>query len=168
MGPGGTHSRSRTRWITWRRKPTITRVLLALRHRWVLWVALAILMGDSLTSLALLIGSTVSRHVKKWRSYDNLDREVASGDGAAHVDPAGPHEQVPTTWWVGGLLLSCAVCIGTTSSVFGMPVYETLVAVLLALVVAVLAVRALGETDLNPVSGVAKLSQVCASARWLW
>lgn len=32
-----------------------------------------------------------------------------------------------------------------------------------ALLVAVLAVRALGQTDLNPVSGVGKLSQVCSA-----
>ena len=38
--------------------------------------------------------------------------------------------------------------------------YEPLAAVVLALLVAVLAVRALGQTDLNPVSGVGKLSQV--------
>lgn len=37
--------------------------------------------------------------------------------------------------------------------------------VLVALLVAVLAVRALGETDLNPVSGVGKLSQVCSRSR---
>ncbi len=41
-----------------------------------------------------------------------------------------------------------------------MRVYEPLAAVVLALLVAVLAVRALGQTDLNPVSGVGKLSQV--------
>jgi hypothetical protein len=34
------------------------------------------------------------------------------------------------------------------------------VGVILSLVVSVLAVRALGETDVNPVSGVGKLSQV--------
>ena len=38
--------------------------------------------------------------------------------------------------------------------------YQPLVAVGVALLVAVLAVRALGQTDLNPVSGVGKLSQV--------
>jgi len=41
-----------------------------------------------------------------------------------------------------------------------MRVYEPIAAVVLALLVAVLAVRALGQTDLNPVSGVGKLSQV--------
>jgi uncharacterized oligopeptide transporter (OPT) family protein len=39
-------------------------------------------------------------------------------------------------------------------------VWQPLVGVAVALLVALLAVRALGETDLNPVSGVGKLSQV--------
>lgn len=42
----------------------------------------------------------------------------------------------------------------------GLPVIDPLAALGLALLVAVLAVRALGQTDLNPVSGVGKLSQV--------
>ena len=42
----------------------------------------------------------------------------------------------------------------------GLPAYEPLAAVVLTLLVAMLAVRALGMSDLNPVSGVGKLSQV--------
>lgn len=49
------------------------------------------------------------------------------------------------------------------SPLLQLPVYEPAVAVLLALFVAVLAVRALGQTDLNPVSGVGKLSQVAVT-----
>ena len=36
----------------------------------------------------------------------------------------------------------------------------------IAILVAVLAVRALGQTDLNPVSGVGKLSQVRVEHPW--
>jgi hypothetical protein len=43
---------------------------------------------------------------------------------------------------------------------FGLPLWQPLIAVAVAMLVAVLAIRALGETDLNPVSGVGKLSQV--------
>ena len=42
----------------------------------------------------------------------------------------------------------------------GLRLYEPAAAVAVALLVALLAVRALGQTDLNPVSGVGKLSQV--------
>ena len=62
--------------------------------------------------------------------------------------------------WVAGLVASAAFCTAVLVPMMHMPLYEPLAAVVLALLVAVLAVRALGETDLNPVSGVGKLSQV--------
>ena len=64
---------------------------------------------------------------------------------------------------MGGLVLSAAFCTAVMTPLLHMHVYEPLAAVVLALLVAVLAVRALGQTDLNPVSGVGKLSQVCPS-----
>ena len=67
---------------------------------------------------------------------------------------------ISTYWWVGGLVLSAAFCTAVMTPLLHMRVYEPLAAVVLALLVAVLAVRALGQTDLNPVSGVGKLSQV--------
>ena len=69
-------------------------------------------------------------------------------------------EGIPTAWWVGGLLASGAFCTALLTPMLDLPVIDPLAAVALALLVAVLAVRALGQTDLNPVSGVGKLSQV--------
>lgn len=60
---------------------------------------------------------------------------------------------------------SCVVSVLATavlSYLFSMPVYEPILAVVAAALVAILAIRALGETDLNPASGVGKLSQVHA------
>ncbi|KAJ2349377.1 OPT super [Coemansia erecta] len=50
--------------------------------------------------------------------------------------------------------------MGIVKALFDVPVHDTLIAVALALPLAVLGVRALGETDLNPVSGIGKVSQV--------
>lgn len=119
------------------------------------------MMGDSMTSLGLLVTSLVrGRSCRRKAAYQGLDTPPRPAEPASTEDPAPLHERVPASWWGTGLALSCALCVATSSSVFGLPVYETLVAVVLALLVAVLAVRALGETDLNPVSGVGKLSQV--------
>ncbi len=52
----------------------------------------------------------------------------------------------------------------TISPIFSMPFYEPFVAVLVACLTSVLAVRALGETDLNPVSGIGKISQIIFAA----
>jgi uncharacterized oligopeptide transporter (OPT) family protein len=43
---------------------------------------------------------------------------------------------------------------------FNMPFYQPIIAVAFACLTSVLAVRALGETDLNPVSGIGKMSQI--------
>lgn len=61
-----------------------------------------------------------------------------------------------------GLMTSILLCIGTTYFVFGglVPLFATIVAVLMALVLSIMGVRALGETDLNPVSGISKLAQL--------
>jgi len=112
---------------------------------WVIWVSLAVMLGDSIASLSLLVATTLRNWHRRRGEY---------GDGElTHC------QQIPVWWWGTGLAASTAVCTAVLSPMFQLPVWQPPVAVLLALLVAVLAVRALGETDLNPVSGVGKLSQ---------
>lgn len=61
-----------------------------------------------------------------------------------------------------GLVISILFCIGCIHYVFGelVPLYATVTAVFMALVLSIMGVRALGETDLNPVSGISKLAQL--------
>ncbi|EIE19928.1 OPT superfamily oligopeptide transporter [Coccomyxa subellipsoidea C-169] len=112
---------------------------------WILWVSLAIMLGDSLTSLSLLV-ITSTKCTKG--SSEEAERER---DGC---------QPIPTSWWVGGLAASTVLCTAVMVPLLGLRLYEPAAAVAVALLVAVLAVRALGQTDLNPVSGVGKLSQV--------
>jgi OPT family oligopeptide transporter len=75
---------------------------------------------------------------------------------------APPEQRVgPKIVWIG-LVVSIALCVLTINIVFGdlVPVYATIIAVLMALVLSIMGVRALGETDLNPVSGISKLAQL--------
>eukprot|EP00891_Asterochloris_glomerata_P000998 jgi/Astpho2/998/fgenesh1_pg.00016_%23_158_t len=119
---------------------------------WILWVSLAIMLGDSLTSLALLLGQSALQELRKRRSPSNPapDDEVSySSEEAA----------IPRWSWIGGIVAAAAFCTAVLAPMLHMPFWEPLVAIVLALLVAVLAVRALGETDLNPVSGVSKLTQ---------
>ena len=68
-------------------------------------------------------------------------------------------DRVPRVVWLPGLLLSAALLVAVVSPVMRVPAGEVLVAVLLAMFVAPLAIRALGVSDLNPTSGLGKLSQ---------
>lgn len=69
---------------------------------------------------------------------------------------------VSNTITFSGIILSSILCLISIRIVFGsiVPYYAAVVAIVLALFFSVLGVRALGETDLNPVSGIGKLSQL--------
>ncbi|KAF4955130.1 hypothetical protein FGADI_4712 [Fusarium gaditjirri] len=78
------------------------------------------------------------------------------------VEDAPPHQRIGPRMVTMGLLASIALCVFTIHLVFGdlVPLYATTIAVLMALVLSIMGVRALGETDLNPVSGISKLAQL--------
>lgn len=81
---------------------------------------------------------------------------------AADTDDAPASQLISTRTVLLGLVLSIAFCVLCTHLVFGalIPIYATIAAVLMALVLSIMGVRALGETDLNPVSGISKLAQL--------
>lgn len=81
---------------------------------------------------------------------------------AADTDDAPASQLISTRTVLLGLILSIAFCVLCTHLVFGalIPLYATIAAVLMALVLSIMGVRALGETDLNPVSGISKLAQL--------
>ncbi|KAK3386930.1 OPT oligopeptide transporter protein-domain-containing protein [Podospora didyma] len=77
-------------------------------------------------------------------------------------DDAPPEQQISDRVVAIGLVLSIVFCIFCIHVVFGdlVPLYATVTAVAVALLLSIMGVRALGETDLNPVSGISKLAQL--------
>lgn len=92
------------------------------------------------------------------------DRLSVDGqDGVAEKPEDAPEDQLVGSRVISiGLTASVLLCIATIRVVFGdlIPLYATVLAVAVALVLSVMGVRALGETDLNPVSGISKLAQL--------
>lgn len=91
------------------------------------------------------------------------DEDDALRQSVEQEDDDAPEHQRISNKIVGvGLLLSIILCIITIHTVFGdlVPLYATVIAVFMALVLSIMGVRALGETDLNPVSGISKLAQL--------
>jgi len=75
---------------------------------------------------------------------------------------APPEHLIGTRTTLIGLVLSLAVCVGAVQYAFAglIPFGLTCLALVLALLLSIMGVRALGETDLNPVSGISKLTQL--------
>lgn len=83
--------------------------------------------------------------------YADQDHEVA------------PEHLVKYTTVISGLIFSSILCVILIIYLFGVeiiPVYAMITALVIALFLSILGIRALGETDLNPVSGIGKLSQL--------
>ncbi|KAI8630856.1 OPT superfamily oligopeptide transporter [Xylariaceae sp. FL1651] len=74
-----------------------------------------------------------------------------------------PPEQLVGNKIVGiGLVISVVFCVASIHITFGelVPLYGTVIAVFMAMILSIMGVRALGETDLNPVSGISKIAQL--------
>lgn len=101
------------------------------------------------------------------RRSEDIDTPLLSSSHLRESDneqlPDAPAEQQVGNLTVSiGLLVSIALCIATVRIVFGalMPLYTIVIAVAVALLLSIMGVRALGETDLNPVSGISKIAQL--------
>lgn len=91
----------------------------------------------------------------------DIDQDFSSNKDTS--EPDAPKEHLISNRTVTiGLALSCVFCIVSIRIVFGtlIPIYALILAVGIALVLSIMGVRALGETDLNPVSGISKIAQL--------
>jgi OPT family oligopeptide transporter len=77
-------------------------------------------------------------------------------------DDAPPEHLISARVTIIGLAVSSVCCIGAVHFTFSnlIPLHLTITALFFAMILSVMGVRALGETDLNPVSGISKLTQL--------
>lgn len=113
---------------------------------WILWPGVAIMVADALTSLAL-----------SWRTILNTFTGKSLGDAAEDVDL---EEEIPPSWWMGGLAAATVLTVGATWWLFAIPPWMSVLAVALSSVLAAIAVRSTGETDINPTGGMGKVTQL--------
>lgn len=108
--------------------------------RWVMWPATGMMVSGGLVSLAL-----------KWRL-------VAKTFTSLHVSQIGGSD-FPIRWVaIGSLVLSVLLCILQYFSL-GMPVWITLVSLLLSVPLMLVGIRVFGETNWAPISAMANMMQ---------
>lgn len=143
---------------------------------WIMWVAIAIMVADTFVSLGDMMIRMIIEAVQAQRTptvdseeltrlSDYVDNESASTPSSG-VDVQKPNADVesdPNERKIAliGLLVASTICVLLNKLVFQSQHISTLIlAVVIAPFFSLLAVRALGDTDLNPVSSIAKLSQL--------
>jgi len=115
---------------------------------WILWPGVAIMVADALMSLGL-----------SWRTFIHAFKRPSKAvdDGfAPQTDP----EAIPNSWWMTGLALASCGTIIVAYFLFDIPIYMSAVAIVLSSVLANVAVRSTGETDINPIGGMGKVTQL--------
>ena len=156
---------------------------------WIVWVSLAIMLADAVVNLGWLVlrpaifyGPQFAKDTKERykQSYDVKEFVWSHLSSSPHdysrvgdegnskrerddmPDDAPPHHLISgravSIWLVISLVL-CVVCVHITFGEY-MPLSLNILALFLALLLSIMGVRALGETDLNPVSGISKLTQL--------
>ncbi|KAF5367511.1 hypothetical protein D9758_003763 [Tetrapyrgos nigripes] len=126
---------------------------------WILWVSLAIMCADSLVSLTPLVFETLVDVIRRKAGYRGDDSSTKKEDNEVETED----RLVPYRWVYMGWAVSVVVGTFLVWIVFGhegIKPWATILGYILGGLLSVLAVRALGETDINPVSGLGKISQL--------
>lgn len=138
---------------------------------WILWISLAIMVVDSVISFVVVVGQSLYRSAMRTKeSYSRVpaaetesDADEAQNEEEVEEEDADAPEEylVSRTMTLAGIAGSTVLCIIAIKIVFhSVPLYAIIAAILIAFALSILGVRALGETDLNPVSGIGKISQL--------
>ena len=109
---------------------------------WILWPGVALMVSEALMALAM-----------SWKTFIRaLKLPTATGQSDGN--------EIPSSWWIGGLIAGSILTMVIASYQFEIPWYLSLIAIVLSAVLSAVATRSVGETDINPIGGVGKVTQL--------
>ena len=119
--------------------------------QWTLWPGVACMVTSSLLSFAL-----------QWRTALRAFGDLGAmfGGGRRRADDPIAAIETPASWFIAGQLVGLVGLAWLGHRTFGMPYWQTAVAVLLSFVLALVACRVTGETDTTPVGAMGKITQL--------
>jgi uncharacterized oligopeptide transporter (OPT) family protein len=119
--------------------------------QWTLWGGVACMVSASLLSFALEWRTAL-------RAFTDLGAMVGLGRRPGD-DPITAIE-TPASWFVSGQVVGLLGLAWLGHHAFGMPYWQTALAVLLSFALALVACRVTGETDTTPVGAMGKITQL--------
>lgn len=122
---------------------------------WILWPGVAIMVADALSSLALSWRTIL-------RTFTGGKGKTEAGEEEDGAEEKG--EQISTGVWALGMGGATLCTLGVAWWVFDIPPWMTLIAIALSSVLAMIATRSTGETDINPIGGMGKVTQLVFGA----
>lgn len=122
--------------------------------QWTLWPGVACMVFSSLLDLIL-----------KWRitlrAFRDLGKMFSRSSGkVSEMDAI----ETPMSWFAIGQLVSLVALALLAHSTFGMPYWQSVVAVVMSFALALVACRVTGETDTTPIGPMGKVTQLTFGA----
>ncbi len=114
--------------------------------QWLLWPGVALMVTSALTSFAF-----------SWRSIANAFRSSSRAPGEAPDPLATPAAR---TWFIVALVLVLAFSVALQVAFFAIAAWIAVLGVLLTFVLALVAARVSGETNVTPVGAMGKVTQL--------
>ena len=122
--------------------------------QWTLWFGASCMVAAGLLSFALSWRTALS-------AFRDLGQMLSFGSAAA----SGPRRiEAPMSWFAVGQIVSLVALAWLGHASFGMPVWQTAIAVALSFWLALVACRVTGETDTTPVGAMGKVTQLIFGA----
>ncbi len=122
--------------------------------QWTLWFGASCMVAAGLLSFALSWRSALS-------AFDDLRRMFAFRSAAASEHGG---IEAPMSWFAAGQTVSLLALAWLGHASFGMPVWQSVIAVALSFWLALVASRVTGETDTTPVGAMGKVTQLTFGA----
>jgi len=118
--------------------------------QWTLWGGVACMVTSGLLTFAL-----------QWRSMIRAFRDLGTMFAPAAARPSGVESiETPSSWFVAGQVFSLVGLAWMAHATFGMPYWQSTLAVLLSFFLAVVACRVTGETNTTPIGAMGKVTQL--------
>ncbi|MCK6587933.1 MAG: OPT/YSL family transporter [Polyangiaceae bacterium] len=113
-------------------------------NKWLLWPGVAMMVTASLTSFAF-----------SWRSIGAAFKRKEGGEGAVEDDGA-----IPVKWFLAGVVVAMILSVVLQSTLFGIVAWVAALGVAFSGLLAVVAARVGGETNVTPVGAMGKITQL--------
>lgn len=126
--------------------------------RWLLWPGVALMVAAGFASLALQYKTIANTFGSFKKLVQGRKVEAQPGDEDDAPDP------FPIKWWAVGMVFATTLTTVLAQTYFDIPAWMGILAVVLSFLIASISVRATGETDINPVGAMGKITQVVYGA----
>lgn len=121
--------------------------------RWSLWTGTACMVTSGLTAFAV-----------QWKTIARAFQGLKSSSQNAGTDKSLASVEVPVTWFVAGMVPLTLAMITLQYVAFSISPPLGLLAVMMSFVLALVACRATGETDITPIGAMGKITQLSYAA----